>query len=500
MSENDNENSKMNNFDPITGEQINPDYKGWDSVAAESNENKTYESYDTSGEPEFAEQGNNNAPTKKKRWGIGKKLGFAAAIAAVCGLVGGSVFYGVNFLGNTVFYNTKAAVESEASAEASSDALAVIEADDLESVAGNVELSRADYTSSTTAIEATGSVAEVAANCMPSLVTIACVTTVEMQNMFGQTQSYEAQGAGSGVIVGVNDTELLIATNNHVVSGATSLSVGFIDETTVEALVKGTDSNNDLAIVAVKLEDIPQETYDQIKIATIGNSDELVLGEGAVAIGNALGYGQSVTSGVISALHRQMQFSDGKYTITQDDLIQTDAPINSGNSGGGLFNMRGELIGINEAKESVSSSGAVVDGIGYAIAIDKAEPILEELMNRETRELVEEDEAGYLGVTCVSVTSDISKAYSIPVGVCFESVLEGSPAEEAGVKVGDVLVKFDGQSVQSYDDLQNVLKYYAAGETVEMTVMRASEGEYKEIDLTITLGTYDVISQLSQRG
>ena len=499
MNEYDFENGRKYNFDPETGEQINPDYKGLDSVAAEGYGSKAYETYDTSEESEFKEPGNNDNKEKKKK-GIGKILGFAACIAAVCGLVGGSVFYGINFLGNRYFYDTSATAEAGTPIIAAANAAALIETADLENAGNEVTLSRSDYTSSTTATQTTGSVADVAANCMPSLVTIACVSTVEMQNMFGQTQSYETQGAASGVIVGSNAEELLIATNFHVVSGADSLSVGFIDETSAEALVKGTDKNNDLAIVAVKIADISEETYDQIKIATIGNSASLVLGEGVVAIGNALGYGQSVTSGVVSAVHRQMDFSDGKYTITQDDLIQTDAPINSGNSGGGLFNMRGELIGINEAKDSVSSSGAVVDGVGFAIAIDKAEPILENLMNRETRELVDEDDAGYLGVTCVSVTSEISKNYSIPVGVCFESVLEGSPAEESGAKVGDVLVKFDGQTVQSYDDLQTVLKYYAAGETVGMTVMRASEGEYKEVELTITLGTYDVIAELSRRG
>ena len=495
MNENDFENGRMYNFDPETGEQINPDYKGLDSVAAEGYGSKAYETYDTSDGHEHEEPVNKGSKEKKK-WGIGKILGFAACLAAVCGLVGGTVFYGINFLGNTYVYDTSAAATNVAAANTA----AIIETADLETTVNEVTLSRSDYTASTTATQTTGSVADVAANCMPSLVTIACVTTVEMQNMFGQTQSYEAQGAGSGVIVGANEEELLIATNYHVVSDADSLSVGFIDETSAEALVKGTDKNNDLAIVAVKIADIPEETYDQIKIATIGNSDSLVLGEGVVAIGNALGYGQSVTSGVVSAVHRQMNFSDGKYTITQDDLIQTDAPINSGNSGGGLFNMRGELIGINEAKDSVSSSGAVVDGVGFAIAIDKAEPILENLMNRETRELVDEDNAGYLGVTCVSVTPDISKSYSIPVGVCFESVLHGSPAEEAGAKVGDVLVAFDGQTLQSYDDLQTILKYYAAGETVGMTVMRASDGEYKEVELTITLGTYDVIAELSKRG
>ena len=233
MNENDFENGRMYNFDPETGEQINPDYKGLDSVAAEGYGSKAYETYDTSDGHEHEEPVNKGSKEKKK-WGIGKILGFAACLAAVCGLVGGTVFYGINFLGNTYVYDTSAAATNVAAANTA----AIIETADLETTVNEVTLSRSDYTASTTATQTTGSVADVAANCMPSLVTIACVTTVEMQNMFGQTQSYEAQGAGSGVIVGANEEELLIATNYHVVSDADSLSVGFIDETSAEALVK----------------------------------------------------------------------------------------------------------------------------------------------------------------------------------------------------------------------------------------------------------------------
>lgn len=256
------------------------------------------------------------------------------SMALVFGLIAGGTMFGVNTVGNLITGAGRS----------------------------NVQLAQTSTTSSSgtssSSDSGSGTVTEVAANAMPSLVTISTMTVEEMQNFFGGTQQYEVEGAGTGVIVGENDTELLIATNYHVVEGANSLSVGFIDETSVEAEIKGTDVNNDLAVVAVKLSDIPDDTMNQIKIATIGDSDELQLGDQVVAIGNALGYGQSVTSGYVSALDRDLTLEDANgTTITSTGLIQTDAAINSGNSGGALLNMRGELVGINEAKSSSSSSG-----------------------------------------------------------------------------------------------------------------------------------------------
>ena len=302
-----------------------------------------------------------------------------------------------------------------------------------------------------------------------------------------------------GVIVGQNETELLIATNNHVVQGAQSLSVGFIDETSVEGQIKGSDADNDLAVVSVKLEDIPEETMGQIKIATLGDSDELELGDQVVAIGNALGYGQSVTSGYVSALDRDLSLTDNAgNTIESTGLIQTDAPINSGNSGGALLNMKGELVGINEAKSSMTSSGTTVDGVGFAIPLAKAEPILEELMNLETRDKVDENQASYLGIEGVNVTSEASQMYGMPQGVGISTVVENGPADQAGVKRGDVLTEFDGRAIDNFDELKDVLQYYAAGEQVEIVVQRSNEGEYKPVTLTVTLGSADDMPDSSE--
>ena len=311
------------------------------------------------------------APKKtKKPLSMGKKWAIVIAMALVFGLVAGSTMVGVNAIGDLVFNRNDRAAQ-----------LTQTETTENADTAGESSGS-------------SGSVAEVAANAMPSLVTISTMSVEEMRNFFGGTQQYEVQGAGTGVIVGENDKELLIATNYHVVEGATSLSVGFIDEHSVEAAVKGTDVNNDLAVVAVKLSDIPDETMKQIKIATIGDSDTLQLGDQVVAIGNALGYGQSVTSGYVSALDRDLTltYGDGT-TIESTGLIQTDAAINSGNSGGALLNIKGELIGINEAKSSGSSTGASVDNIGFAIPIDKAQGSLQDMMNMETRAKVDADQA-----------------------------------------------------------------------------------------------------------
>ena len=413
----------------------------------------------------------NKVKKPRKPMSTGKKWAVNVAMALVFGLVAGTAFYGVN------------AAVGQFSGNSSSSA-------SLSTPIANTDTVDDSATTPVSNTTGSGTVASVVENAMPSLVTISTMTVEEMQSFFGGTQQYEVEGAGTGVIVGQNDSELLIATNNHVVNGATSLSVGFIDETTVEAQIKGTDASSDLAVVSVNLSDIPEETMSEIKVATIGNSDDLVLGEQVVAIGNALGYGQSVTSGYVSALNRDVTLSDGAGgTFTSTGLIQTDAPINSGNSGGALLNMRGELVGINEAKSSMTSSGTTVDGIGFAIPIAKAEPILEDLMSLTTRDKVSDDEASYLGVTCADVTSEISQMYNMPTGVCFTSVIEDGPAAQAGAKQGDVLTEFDGREISDYNSLTSVLQYYAAGETVDLVVQRSNAGEYQEITLTVTLGS-----------
>ena len=336
----------------------------------------------------------------------------------------------------------------------------------------------------------TGTVAQVAKDAMPSVVTISTMSVEEMRSFFGGTQQYKVEGAGTGVIVGKNDSELLIATNNHVVEGATSLSVGFIDQESVAGEVKGTDVDNDLAVVAVKLSDIPDDTMKQIKVATVGDSDDLQLGDQVVAIGNALGYGQSVTSGYVSALDRDLTLTDQSgTTINSTGLIQTDAAINEGNSGGALLNMKGELIGINEAKTASSSTGTAVDNIGFAIPIDKAEKSLQQLMNLTTREKVDASQASYLGIAGQDVSEEAKELYGIPSGVVIAEVVKNGPADEAGVKKGDILTGLDGRSIGSMAQLQDVLQYYAAGEKVDIVVQRSDNGSYQEQTLSITLGS-----------
>ena len=301
-------------------------------------------------------------------------------------------------------------------------------------------------------------------------------------------QQYPSESSGSGIIVGQNDSEILVATNNHVVADADTITVAFDDDAVYEAQVKGTDSDNDLAVVAVKISDMSEDTLKSIKVVSIGNSDELEIGEQVVAIGNALGYGQSVTSGWISAVDREVTDEDGK---TTGKLIQTDAAINPGNSGGALLNMQGELIGINSAKAAATE----VEGMGYAIPVSVAQPILDELMNRETRYKADEDHAGYIGVTCLNVDSTSAQTYGIPLGAFVDSVEEGGPAQTAGIQKGDVIVKFDGMTVSGSSDLVGKLEYYQAGETVEVVISRAQNGEYQEQTVSVTLGKKSEMKQ-----
>lgn len=331
---------------------------------------------------------------------------------------------------------------------------------------------------------------------MPSIVSITTKSVEEVQNyygMFGQygayspSQEQEVQGSGSGIIIGKNDSELLIATNYHVVEGAETLSVGFCDSTACEAKVKGYDSEKDLAVVAVSLDDIDSDTMDAITIATIGNSDDLKVGAQVVAIGNALGYGQSVTTGIVSAKNRQLNSDDtvGDYDSDSNsatNLIQTDAAINPGNSGGALLNMNGEVVGINSAKLASTE----VEGIGYAIAISDVTDTLESLMNEEIRDKV--DNHGVLGITVQSVDSEVSEAYGVPEGVLVRDVTEGGAADEAGIEAKSIITKFAGKVVTTKEQLVDFLSYYEPGENVELTIEVPDGKGYKEETVTVTLG------------
>ena len=339
-------------------------------------------------------------------------------------------------------------------------------------------------------------VSDIVEAAMPSIVSITTKSVEEVQNyygMFGQygayspSQEQEVQGSGSGIIIGKNDSELLIATNYHVVEGAETLSVGFCDSTACEAKVKGYDSEKDLAVVAVSLDDIDSDTMDAITIATIGNSDDLKVGAQVVAIGNALGYGQSVTTGIVSAKNRQLNSDDtvGDYDSDSNsatNLIQTDAAINPGNSGGALLNMNGEVVGINSAKLASTE----VEGIGYALAISDVTDTLENLMNEETRDKV--DNHGVLGITVQSVDSEVSEAYGVPEGVLVRDVTEGGAADKAGIEAKTIITKFAGKVVTTKEQLVDFLSYYEPGEDVELTIEVPDGKGYKEETVTVTLG------------
>lgn len=318
-------------------------------------------------------------------------------------------------------------------------------------------------------------VTEVVKTAMPCVVSITNLYTDT--DWYGESTQEEA--SGSGIIVGETDDELLIVTNYHVIEGCDELSVQFIDDSEVLAYVKGTDSDNDLAVITVFLEDIEEKTKEQIAIATLGDSDALQVGEPAIAIGNSLGYGQSVTTGVISALNREIVIDDNT-----SYLIQTDAAINPGNSGGALLNVKGEVIGINSNK----IANYVIEGMGYAIPITTAKPIIEELMQHETRKKVSDSERSFLGISGTDVTSDVSETYDMPKGVYVAQVLENSAAESAGLLKGDIITAFDGDTISSMSQLQGILEYYAAGSAVELTIMRHEAGSYQEQKVTVTLG------------
>ena len=430
--------------------------------------------------------------------GFGKKAATAVALAVIFGLVAGAVFQGVNIAADKYRDNNSSSTQIGKT----------------ETVTGTEESTDGSSTESSvkSIVAESGTVAGVAQATMSSIVAITSVSVQEIPSFFGYgTRQYQSAGSGSGIIVGENDSELLIATNNHVVSGATTRTVCFAggdvvgaeEETqamasgdsitdssdssvdvnnAVSAKIKGTDEENDLAVIAVEKSDIPEETMNEIKIAQMGSSDDLVVGEQVVAIGNALGYGQSVTSGWVSALNRTISTEDGDTS----GLIQTDAAINPGNSGGALLNMKGEVIGINAAKYADSQ----VEGMGYAIPISKAEPILEELMNRETRDKIEDtSKVGYMGIKAADLTTEAIQMYNMPAGAFLTEVTPGGAADKAGIKKGDIVVKLDGQKVSGKNDLVDKLQYYESGETVEVVIARANNGEYKEETVEVTLGS-----------
>lgn len=399
----------------------------------------------------------------KKKHGFGAALGKTAAIALVFGMVSGSVFYGTGYV---LDYANGKIISSE-----DQDAI------HTDSSNGGGELSATNVSTATTIND----VSDIVENVMPSIVSI---TNMGQQTVdfFGQKLTQDTEGAGSGIIIGQTEDTIYIATNNHVVTNANQLTVSFIDDQSVTAEIKGTDASTDLAVLTVAVSDIPKDTLRQIKVATLGDSDDIRVGESVVAIGNALGYGQSVTTGVISALNREVTVQDEMTGASvTNDLVQTNAAINPGNSGGALLNMKGEVIGIN----SVKYSDEDVEGMGFAIPISQAEPIINDLINRE---VVDEADTAYLGIAGQDVTSQISKAYGMPEGVYVTQVKERTAAAEAGIQKGDIITEFDGKKVSSMEGLRDNLQYYAAGTTVDVVIQKNLNGEWQEQTISVTLG------------
>jgi len=419
---------------------------------------------------------NSNVPPiekkPKKTSGIKIALAIVAAIAVV--VIGATtITIGINKLNNS----------SSGSNRTQIDSTKVTESETTSVEKTTVDTSTNTNTSEGVVITDVSNVVEAV---MPSIVAITSTTKISSGSYgwwYGE-QEQEATGAGSGIIIEQTETELLIVTNNHVVEGATSLSVQFINDVSVEATIKGTDSENDLAVVAIPLDKIDDDTLSAIKKAALGDSTTIKAGAGVIAIGNALGYGQSVTTGVISATDREVEVDDGlKMT-----MLQTDAAINGGNSGGALLNVNGEVVGINAAKYSSSSySTSSIEGMGFAIPISSAKDIINELMSKETRTKVAENKRGYLGISGLDIDSQTAENYAMPVGVMVSKVTEGGAAEKAGIEAKDVIVKLGDEKITSYVELKEALSYYAVGDTVTVTIKYAEGKEYKEKEVEVTL-------------
>lgn len=439
------------------------------------NETNTYQPLTPSGSH------NNNKKNPKNSKKLAKKIGAITLSAVLFGSVAAGSFQAVNYF-SPVSKTTNSSSQTSKSNSSSASLLKTTTTSDS-SNKGSLDVS------------------DITTSAMPSIVAITNKSVQEVQDYFsqfgfggqGQPQTQETESQGSGIIIGKNDSELLMVTNNHVVEGADTLSVCFIDNKVYEANVKGTDAENDLAVIAVPLDSISDDTMSQIAVASIGDSDSLKVGEQVVAIGNALGYGQSVTTGIVSAVNRTLS-SDSSDTqdsnSSSDDsssatYIQTDAAINPGNSGGALLNMNGEVIGINSAKLASTE----VEGMGYAIPISRVSDIIDNLMNQTTRTKVDSDKQGTIGIKGINVTSDVQEKYNLPEGIYVSEVTSGSAAEKAGITSGSVITKFDGKSVTDIENLQDLLQYYKAGETVELTLQVPDSDSYKEKTVSISLGS-----------
>lgn len=416
------------------------------------NNNETFTGAGASTAPTY--EFNPNAQPKKKQDSFGKKAGRLVASSLVFGILAGTTMIGMEYASHNWGLLASSAQTSHSNKEVKTTTTVT-------------------NTSSKTEVEE-GSVAQIAQNSMPSIVAITSKVVTTEYDFFNQQYNRESEGSGSGIIIGKSDDELLVATNNHVVEGASELTVQFIDKKTVKATIKGTDADSDLAVISIDLKDIDSDTLDAIAVAVLGDSDDLQVGEQVVAIGNALGYGQSVTVGYISALDREVALEDKNMT-----LLQTDAAINAGNSGGALLNMKGQVIGINSAKYA----GNGVEGMGYAIPISDATPIINSLMNP-----IPEEQQAFLGIMGSDITEEMQQRFNWPSGIYVSEVSEDSPAQKGGIEAGDIIVEFDGDKISSMSSLQSMLSRKQQGDKVKVVVKRQNaRGSYSEETLTITL-------------
>lgn len=450
-------------------------------VEMDNNENNYFDNSDKKVEnaegdvvytPNYSNSVNGNAYTPKKK--KERRMGFfkVLAVSLICSIITSTISAGLVAAVMFVWMPTKYMKKS--------DYVISTTLGDKEDNSSKDETSK---------VEGKYTVSEIADMVLPSVVAITSTSYINGgNNPFLDGYYYQATGAGSGIIIGQNEKELLIVTNDHVVEGTSELTIEFVDGSTCDAYIKGKRSNYDIAVVAVKIDDIKEETLTSIKIATLGDSDKMQVGDGVVAIGNALGYGQSVTDGIISALEREV--TTDTYTM---NMLQTNAAINGGNSGGALINMDGEVIGINAAKTSSNaSSQASVEGMGYAIPITAVKDIIADLMNAETKEPLDEDEKGYLGVTVSELTAQYAKVYGIESGVIVAEVYEGSGAKAAGIYAGDVIIGINDVVITSVDSLSEELQYIRAGETVKIKIMaNMGRGEFKEMVLDVELKSYN---------
>lgn len=403
-----------------------------------------------------------NGMQKKKKGGFGLNLIKCVVFAVVFGLIAGGIVFAIN---------------GKSGEEAGASSSVLRQADDSAAPEQSLQTVETGATEGTYVSDVSDVVEEV----MPSIVSITTIGMTEYYDFFGTPNQFQSEGSGSGIIVADDADLLYIATNNHVVEGATSLTVCFADNETAEGSVKGTQPGSDLAVVTVAKADLKDSTKDLVRVAKLGDSSSLRVGEPAIAIGNALGYGQSVTTGVISALDRQITAQDNSGNSMTNTLIQTDAAINPGNSGGALLNAVGEVIGINSVKYTDTS----VEGMGYAIPISTAEPIINDLIERE---VVAEAEQAYLGIAGVDVTASAAATYDMPEGIFIARVEPGTAAEAAGLQKGDIITGFNGHDISTMDELKSDLSYCEAGKEVELKYKRANDGQYEENTITVTLG------------